>query len=189
MVHFNVPGAWSITTCPDLEDIVYDNLWRPYHERSVRSWLIGAATVTLVLFYIIPVAFVASLTSLQALSDTIPFLASVVDISPILRGFLEGFLPTLALLIFMAILPSLMMFFSKTEGIPTITGCTVSAITKMYLFQLVNVFFVSIIAGSAFNAISDIISSPSSILSLLGEAIPKTGLFFTNYVMLLGELS
>ncbi len=58
---------------------------------------------------------------------------------------------------------------------------------KFFYFQVVNVFFVSLIAGSAFGALDDLISSPMSIVSLLGTSIPKTGFFFTNYVMLQGE--
>lgn len=58
---------------------------------------------------------------------------------------------------------------------------------KLFYFQIINVFFVSLIAGSAFRALSDIISSPTSIITLLGTSIPTTGSFFTNYVMLQGE--
>ncbi len=52
--------------------------------------------------------------------------------------------------------------------------------------KVVNVFFVSLIAGSAFDQLSSLIGSPMSIVSLLGDSIPRTGYFFTNYVMLQG---
>eukprot|EP00053_Salpingoeca_punica_P016854 m.160744 g.160744 ORF g.160744 m.160744 type:complete len:699 (+) comp17056_c2_seq5:91-2187(+) len=175
---------WTVTPAPHIEDIVWENLWMSQSTREVRHSLFKAATWALIVFYVIPVAFVATLTTLQSLSDKVPFLADVVDVSPILKGFLEGFLPTLALLVFMMLLPAIMCYFAKHEGRPDKVSINLAAVSKMYNFQIINVFFVSIIAGSVFDAISNIIDSPTSIITLLGESIPRTGIFFTNYVML-----
>ena len=76
---------------------------------------------------------------------------------------------------------------STIQGIPAKSWINISMMEKYYYFQVVNVFFVSLVAGSAFNALGNIIDSPTSIISLLGESIPRTGYFFTNYVMLQGR--
>lgn len=52
------------------------------------------------------------------------------------------------------------------------------------LFYYINVFFVSIIAGSLLSGITQIIEQPTEIINMLGTSIPKTGTFFTTFVML-----
>ena len=76
-------------------------------QRELRHLLVIMATLFLVLFWAVPVTFVASLTTLQSLSSQpgLGWIEKVVGVSPLLKGFLEGFLPTVALLVFMAILP------------------------------------------------------------------------------------
>eukprot|EP00047_Mylnosiga_fluctuans_P021995 m.111903 g.111903 ORF g.111903 m.111903 type:complete len:645 (-) comp9099_c0_seq3:778-2712(-) len=180
----STPMTWTVTAAPEPRDVHWDNCKMAFHNRSIRTTLFNIATFALVLFWIIPVAFVASLTTLEALSASLPFLEPIVNANAVFKAFLQGFLPTLALLIFMALLPTILTAFSSAQGLPSISEINFSMMTKYYWFQVVNVFFVSLIAGSAFNAISDIISSPFSVFSLLSEAIPKTGAFFVNYIML-----
>jgi calcium permeable stress-gated cation channel len=60
------------------------------------------------------------------------------------------------------------------------------AFKKLFIFQVVNVFFVALVAGSVFGSINEI-SSLSSAINLLGSAIPRTGTFFTTYVMIQSE--
>lgn len=89
-------------------DVLWDNLAIGYKEKGFREWLISVATGTLVFFYIIPIAFVQGLTSLTELEAQLPAFAKVVDSNPAVKGFLMGFLPSLILMIFVALLPHIL---------------------------------------------------------------------------------
>eukprot|EP00051_Salpingoeca_urceolata_P034709 m.26301 g.26301 ORF g.26301 m.26301 type:complete len:709 (-) comp8172_c0_seq1:47-2173(-) len=184
--HAGIPYLWTVQPSPEIRDIKWSNLDMPYLSRSMRSIISSFATGALVLFWSIPVAFVSALTTLEELGKLgAGWLVDIVELSPILQGFLEGFLPTLALIVFMAMLPTILTAFSTAEGIPSIGLINLSMMNKLYVFYLVNVFFVSLLAGAAFDQMKAIIDSPTSIVNLLGEAVPRTGVFFTTYVMLL----
>lgn len=86
-------------------------------------------------FYMIPVAFVQGLTSMQSLSEKIPGFKAIVDSSPFIRGFLEGFLPTLALKIFFAILPMVCLGMQSIKVIDYIFQCLL-ILTYTSLFSI-----------------------------------------------------
>jgi hypothetical protein len=71
--------------------------------------------VLLLLFWAAPVALMTSLTQLESLEKQFPSLKPMLENS-ILKGYLQGFLPTLAIVIFMSILPYIFVFLAKLEG-------------------------------------------------------------------------
>lgn len=66
------------------------------------------------------------------------------------KEFLQGFLPGLALKIFLYILPTVLMIMSKIEGHIAHSALERRAAAKYYYFMLVNVFLGSIVTGTAF---------------------------------------
>ena len=77
---------WTIDPAPEAHDIAWSNLAISFHQRFVRTWLIAVATFALVLFWVIPVAFVASLTTLENLSSKLPFLNPVINLNVAVKG-------------------------------------------------------------------------------------------------------
>ncbi|PRQ50184.1 putative calcium-dependent channel, 7TM region phosphate [Rosa chinensis] len=55
----------------------------------------------------IPIAFVQSLANLEGLEKVAPFLRPVIELK-FIKSFLQGFLPGLALKIFLYILPTVL---------------------------------------------------------------------------------
>jgi hypothetical protein len=53
---------------------------------------------------------------------------------------------------------------------------------RLFSYQLTNVF-VTILSGSLFNSLVDAIDNPSSIISLLGTALPGISVFFGNFTL------
>lgn len=69
---------------------------------------------------------------------------------PFIKSVLQGFLPGLALKLFLIFLPALLMMMSKFEGYEAISALERRSASRYYIFNFVNVFLGSIIAGSAF---------------------------------------
>jgi len=92
---------------------------------------------------------VQSLANLEGLEKVAPFLRPVIEVN-VVKSFLQGFLPGLALKIFLYILPTVLVIMSKVEGYVSLSSLERRTASKYYYFMLVNVFLGSIIAGPAF---------------------------------------
>eukprot|EP00041_Stephanoeca_diplocostata_P034562 m.1184686 g.1184686 ORF g.1184686 m.1184686 type:complete len:805 (+) comp24542_c0_seq3:206-2620(+) len=181
-----VPYAMLHTFAPEPRDVYWPNLKLTHKQRALRTLLVSAATFWLVFFWVIPVTFVASLTTLSALSRRLPFLAPIVNANPVITGYLEGFLPGLALIIFNILLPKILLLFAKIEGIEADSWMQVSVFKRFSIFIFINNFLVITLAGAVFDQIDVLINDPTSVIELLGNSIPKAATFFTSFIMILG---
>ena len=152
---------------------------------DIRGWLFTIICLCLLLFWTLPVIFFTSFTKLEVLEEQFPFLNATLSLAgPRSRELLQGFLPTLAITAFMAVLPAILIFLA-TELLRLRSQSAVSHTTTAWYvsFQLVNVLFVSALAGGIFETIDAIIKRPAVMVDLLGTAIPDTYFFFTSYLM------
>ncbi|KAJ6308410.1 hypothetical protein OIU76_018068 [Salix suchowensis] len=130
--------------------------------------------------------FVQSLANLEGLEKVAPFLRPVIELK-FIKSFLQGFLPGLALKIFLYILPTVLMIMSKIEGFIAHSTLERRAAAKYYYFMLVNVFLGSIIAGTAFEQLDAFLhQSPTQIPRTIGVSIPMKATFFITYIMIDG---
>lgn len=97
---------------------------------------------------------------------------------------IEGYLPIVALAIFMGLLPVYLMSIAKLYGIKSWLGLKLRVQSLYFWFLVVNVFLVTALSSSILSSIQAIIDDPSSALDLLGESIPASSTFFINYILL-----
>ncbi|EXC26245.1 Uncharacterized protein RSN1 [Morus notabilis] len=143
------PTLWLTNWAPEPRDVYWRNLAIPFVSLSIRKLVISISVFALVFFYMIPIAFVQSLANLEGLERVAPFLRPVIELS-FIKSFLQGFLPGLALKIFLYILPTVLMIMSKIEGHIALSTLERRTAAKYYYFMLVNVFLGSIVTGTAF---------------------------------------
>ncbi|PON91283.1 hypothetical protein TorRG33x02_128460 [Trema orientale] len=107
--------------------------------------------------------------------------------SKFIKSVIQGFLPGIALKLFLIFLPTILMIMSKFEGYVSLSSLERSAASKYYLFNFVNVFLGSIIAGSAFEQLNSFLKqSANKIPETIGVAIPLKATFFITYIMVDG---
>lgn len=178
----------QVMLAPEPQDALWTNYALSRMTRAVNPAWVRVAVWALVLFWSIPVAFVASLANLKQLSRNtgLTWLAPAVDAAPALTGALTGYAPAIVLAVFMSLLPAILGFFTKKEGAVSHSAVQLGVARKYFIFQVVNVFLIMVLSGSVFNSISDIIDNPTSIVSLLATSLPRVSNFFINYVMLQG---
>ncbi|KAI4327999.1 hypothetical protein L6164_020399 [Bauhinia variegata] len=180
------PTLWLTNWAPEPRDIYWRNLAIPFVSLSIRKLIISLAVFALVFFYMIPIAFVQSLANLEGLERVAPFLRPVIELK-FIKSFLQGFLPGLALKVFMFILPTVLMLMSKIEGHIAMSTLERRAAAKYYYFMLVNVFLGSIITGTAFEQLDAFLhQSPTQIPRTIGVSIPMKATFFMTYIMIDG---
>jgi hypothetical protein len=102
----SIPRTCIAGPAPELEDVNWAFLRVSPYSQLMRTIVANIGIFFLTFFWAIPVAFISSLSNLNTLSKVkgLDFLVKVVEWNPIVRGFVQGFLPSVALLVFMALL-------------------------------------------------------------------------------------
>ncbi|KAF8109872.1 hypothetical protein N665_0090s0054 [Sinapis alba] len=180
------PTKWLTEWAPEAREVYWPNLAIPYVSLTVRRLVMHVAFFFLTFFFIIPIAFVQSLASIEGIKKSAPFLNRLVE-KKFIKSVIQGFLPGIFLKLFLLFLPSILMMMSKFEGFVSISSLERRAAFRYYLFNLVNVFLGSIITGSAFEQLNSFLEqSADQIPRTVGVAIPIKATFFITYIMVDG---
>ncbi|CAI2170750.1 11292_t:CDS:10 [Funneliformis geosporum] len=177
------PFQCNTELAPEPRDVFWYNLNIRKREMLVRDFVVNICIVFLVFFWTGPISFFASLLSLSSLKKVFPWLAELADKNEFLKNFIQGTLPPLAVVSFNALLPIIMQFLSKLQGIHSRSMIEYSTFSKYFFFLLFNVLLVFTIAGTFFNALEDIINDIPGIPLTLAKNLPRVAPFFINYVI------
>ncbi|KAM1562390.1 hypothetical protein PS1_005225 [Malus domestica] len=180
------PTIWLTEWAPEPRDVYWPNMAVPYVQLTVKRLIMGVAFFFLTFFFMIPIAIVQSFASLEGIEKAAPFLKPVVE-AKFIKSVIAGFLPGIALKLFLIFLPTILMIMAKFEGYPSKSSLERRAASRYYLFCLVNVFLGSIITGTAFEQLESFIhQSATDIPKTIGVAIPMKATFFITYIMVDG---
>ncbi|WOH03202.1 hypothetical protein DCAR_0522598 [Daucus carota subsp. sativus] len=180
------PTVWLTEWAPEPRDVYWDNLAIPFVSLTIRRLVVAVAFFFLTFFFMIPIALVQSLANLDGIEKAAPFLKPVIEVKAV-KAFIQGFLPGIALKFFLIFLPSILMLMSKFEGFSSISKLERRSASRFYVFQFVNVFLGSIIAGTAFQQLNNFIhQSANEIPKTIGVSIPMKATFFITYIMVDG---
>ncbi|KAF2303672.1 hypothetical protein GH714_021122 [Hevea brasiliensis] len=180
------PTLWLTEWAPEPRDVYWQNLPIPYVSLAIRRLIMNVAFFFLTFFFMIPIAFVQALASIEGIEKRAPFLEPIIEIK-FIKSLIQGFLPGIALKLFLIFLPTILMIMSKFEGFTSLSSLERRSAMRYYLFNIVNVFLGSIIAGSAFEQLNSFIKqSASEIPKTIGVAIPMKATFFITYIMVDG---
>lgn len=147
-----------------------------------RRVLVEIAVALLIVVWIAPVSLIAlaiSDDSLRASSESVDRLC---EKSKIFETFIASLQP-LALLALMSLLPPILTALGIFEGCISMSQVQFRSFFRYFNFQVINVLFVTVIAGSVLNSAKNFIESPRSIFHVVGETLPNIGAFFCVYIM------
>ncbi|KAM0954214.1 putative calcium-dependent channel, 7TM region phosphate [Dioscorea sansibarensis] len=180
------PTLWLTEWAPEPRDVHWPNLAIPFVELTIRRLIMAVALFFLTFFFMIPIAFVQSLANIESIKKVVPFLKPLIKAN-VVKSFIQGFLPGIALKIFLILLPMILMTMSKVEGFTSLSKLERRSASKYYLFLLVNVFLGSLTIGTAFQQLDSFIhQSASDIPKVIGVSIPMKATFFITYIMVDG---
>ncbi|KAJ0053688.1 hypothetical protein Pint_01988 [Pistacia integerrima] len=180
------PTLWLTEWAPEPRDVYWDNLAIPYVSLAIRRLIIAVAYFFLTFFFMIPIAFVQSLANIEGIEKAVPFLKPIIEVK-VIKSFIQGFLPGIALKIFLIFLPDILMLMSKFEGFVSRSSLERRSATRYYIFQFINVFLGSIITGTAFQQLDNFMhQSANDIPKTIGVSIPMKATFFITYIMVDG---
>jgi len=182
----NYPNEFGRHYAPDPNDVFWSNVNIGCKSFFIRSLIVGVFIFFLVFFWSVPVTFLSGFSNLGTLAKVSAFswLVDIINKSAVLAGFLQGFLPNLVLIIFMALLVPIITAVSKAQGYHSNSEIDESVFSKYFLFLVFNVFLVSAIAGSIFQSIESIAKDPSSIVGQIANSLGGLSFQMINFVMI-----
>ena len=181
------PFLYTAKPAPLVHDVYWPALMLTRKSKLLRSIFVNALIFLAIFFLTVPVAFIQSLSNLDKLATWIHPLQQLVDHRadhPWL-GVVEGYLPSLALMLIMLVLPVILLYLCKVQGIEAYSWQQLSLLHKYFLFQI----FVFLIVN-AFTQIFIHLQSVWTQISFdvatryLASGFPAVAAFFINFIML-----
>ena len=182
-LHAQMVDTWTVMEAPEPRQIIWSNLKMKYFQRIIQQYVVSFIVALTILFYMIPIGLISALTTLDNLKKLLPFLKPIVDIAAV-KTVLEAYLPQIALIVFLALLPKLLLALSKAEGIPSVGHAVRATSGKYFYFIVLNVFIGVTLGGTLFRTFKSIEKEPNSIVKLLASSLPGNASFFLTFVAL-----
>lgn len=98
MLHHDIPFVMSVSEAPDPQDVFWTNVGREHEDIELGKLFSSAASVAICLLWTIPIAFIASLSTVESLKRQFEFIKDAVETFPALEPILEQLAPLLLVL-------------------------------------------------------------------------------------------
>eukprot|EP00980_Cylindrotheca_fusiformis_P015080 scaffold4157_cov136-Cylindrotheca_fusiformis.AAC.30 len=182
-MHSSKPGAMQVKTAPEPRDVLWNNIYVSKGATRTRSIIGDVLVFLLISFYVVPIALISLLVSREALVSDSPRLAQLDKASALFKSGIAMVQP-LCIVALQQMLPPLFMAIGKLEGCISFSEVQMRAFSRYFLFQVLNVFLVTTIAGSIFDTIAIIVENPEQAFELLGKSLPNLSSFFITFVII-----
>lgn len=165
------------------DEIIWSALRMRWWERIIRRFAILGLVTAAIIFWSIPSAFIGIISNISFLANTIFFLKWIVLLPKPILGFLQGFVPAMALSFWMSLVPGMLRVCAVQAGIPSLVLVELFVQNAYFGFQVVQVFLITTLTSAASAALMDIIKNPVSVKDLLAQNLPKASNFYLSYIL------
>ncbi|KAF4990512.1 hypothetical protein FGRMN_8412 [Fusarium graminum] len=163
-------------------EVIWSALRIRWWERIVRRLLIMSLVAAAIIFWSIPSAMIGIVSNIDFLSGII-FLHWIKLLPKPILGFLQGFIPAIALSFWMSLVPAMLRFCGVQAGIPSLVLVELFTQKLYFAFQVVQVFLVTTLTSAASAAVLDIIKQPTTAPNVLAQNLPKASNFYLSYIL------
>jgi len=176
------PKRFQVDSAPEPRDVIWKNVAVPQARIEIRRSVINIILVFGVILWSVPVAFIQAVASMENLAQWLD-IPSVMDKNSYVYNLLAGYLPVVALLGIMQLLPIIFQAL-EIRYVHAKSKSAVQTAVMVYVFyyQVANVY-ISITSGTIFQALSDILEKPVEVLFLLGNALPTVSVYFLDVLI------
>ncbi|KAL5331697.1 hypothetical protein ACEPPN_001233 [Leptodophora sp. 'Broadleaf-Isolate-01'] len=165
------------------KDVIWDNMSIKWWEAWVRTAVVFGIVSGMVVLWIFPVAWSASLAQLEALADEYVWLNWLNQIPKKVLQAIQGVLPALVLAVLLALVPMILKYLAGVQGAQTGVEKQRTVQNYYFAFLFVQVFLVVSISGGAVAALTNV-TDITSIPNTLATQLPKAANYFFSYMIL-----
>lgn len=184
-VTYHVPKQMAPRTVEiSPNDVLWDNMSIKWWEAWLRTAVITAVVLGMILLWSIPVAWTSTLSQISSLVSTKSWLHWLKVIPEKVLQAIAGVLPALVLSILLSLVPTILGYLAFVQGSQTGNEKQGSVQTYYFAFLFVQVFLVVSISGGAVAALGSWSSDITSIPETLAQQLPKAANYFFSYMIL-----
>lgn len=169
---------------PDPRDVMYENLAENELGSATRTWVAWSCMLAIFIFWSPVVVLISSWTTLEVVREYVPLLDRWCHETQGLEIALQGIMATLALKLFLAFLPSLLI-----EIIARFYTLKAGAWAQFYLerwyfaFLFIFVLLVTTLGRGIIITAEQLVRHPTQFLSLVSSTLPTASHFYLNYMI------
>ncbi|KAI0197743.1 DUF221-domain-containing protein [Astrocystis sublimbata] len=167
-------------------DVLWDNMAISWWSEWLRTAVAIAAVTGMIILWAFPVAFTGTLSQLDSLIKTFPFL-SFLKRSPVVwkaATAVAGVLPAVLLALLLWLVPVVMTFLASFKGAKTGTQKTEAVQQFYFAFLFVQVFLIVSLASGVTKILDGFFNNPTGITDVLAKNIPSAANYFFSYMIL-----
>ncbi|KAI3494647.1 hypothetical protein L1887_40463 [Cichorium endivia] len=155
-VHYPIPAYCTTSMAQEPRDIIWSNIDDlSNNDRRVRQVVVSIFIVAVLVFYIPPLVFLASFVFAgRDRESTCPGWIACWTRTSGLRALVQNNLPSLVVIGFNALLPLVLEYSSYLQGLKARSLVEYSLLKKYYLFLMVSVVFIFLIATTAWGVLA-----------------------------------
>jgi hypothetical protein len=182
VIHMQLAGHMAVSEAPEPRDMFWKNMYLSRRSKMIRTFIVEVFVVFLIVFWVVPVTILSHITGIQYL-EKIYWIKQIDEAVPFVASILKLLQPA-AILGIMQLLPPLFSLLGEIQGCISFSSNQFAAFDRYFLFQVVNVFLVTTVAGSVADVFASVLQKPTSTFQLLGNSLPKMGGYFTTYIII-----
>ncbi|KAJ1305006.1 hypothetical protein OPQ81_000049 [Rhizoctonia solani] len=186
-VEHNLPSTHIRTApAPEPRDIYWPNVTLSPRATVFREAIVLGFMGLLLSFWSVPVAGLASLLSYKEIKKVMPWLAKLIDMDPRIQALVQNSLPSFSVTALNSLLPFLLEALSYMQGNKARSWAEYALLKKYFLFLLINVVFIFLLASTYWALVRDLANAPIKVPEKLAQALQRGQArhFFLSYVML-----
>ncbi|KAK8234203.1 hypothetical protein HDK77DRAFT_449689 [Phyllosticta capitalensis] len=168
----------------DPKDVIWDNLSMTWWNKYIRTIIVLAIIIGIIITWAIPMAFVGLLSQLDSIANRLKWLHWVANLPRWLKSVIQGVLPPTLQAILLLLLPDLFRLLVEFTGVPTGVQVSLDLQAYWFIFLFIQVFLVVTLSSGLTNVIEQIANSPLSVPQILAQNLPKGSNYFFSYLIL-----
>ncbi|KAJ2919488.1 hypothetical protein MD484_g945, partial [Candolleomyces efflorescens] len=184
------PNPYQLTTypAPEPRDIVWSNMTPSTNSIRARDFIVLGLMGLLLFTWVFPISALASLLSYKEIKKVMPWLGRMIDSNEQIRAIVQNSLPSVAMITLNALLPFMLEALTYLQGYRARSWVEYSLLKKYFLFLLINVVFIFLLASTYWQLVRDLANSPAKVPEKLAQALQagRARHFFLSYVILQG---
>jgi len=170
---------------PDPADVLYRDLAKDPSMQADCNIFASFCMWSVMLVWIPMVGITSSLTSLDSLQTSLPWLKIFCNHFPRVKTLLQGLLASFALKFLMSLLPAVLMtIIRQIRILKAGTWAQLRLQNRLFSFEIVFVLFIVTLGSSISGTLRVILDHPQHTVVILATSLPQVSHFYLNYVIL-----